>query len=52
MHKKCCGTKGSMIKVSKSFMCRGCTDEPASMSRTSVDVGNSDGLELVEDQFC
>ena len=27
VHRKCSGIKGSMIKVSKSFACRGCTDQ-------------------------
>ena len=32
---KCTGIKGSMIKVSKSFACRHCTDQQASVDRTS-----------------
>ena len=39
LHKKCSGIKGSKIKVSKSFVHRSCTDHPASMVKTSVDVG-------------
>ena len=27
VHRKCSSTKGSMIKVSKSFVCRGYTDQ-------------------------
>jgi len=50
MH-KCSGTKNSRIIVSKSFVCRGCTDQPASMDRTSMGIGDGDGLELV-DKFC
>jgi len=33
--KNCSDTKGSMFKVSKSFVCRGCTDQAA---RTNVDI--------------
>jgi len=51
VHKKCSGMKGSMIKVSKSFVCRGCTDQLASMDRTSMDIGDGASLELV-DIFC
>ena len=40
MHKKCSGIKDNKIKVSKSFVSRGCTDQPASMDRTSVDIGD------------
>jgi len=40
-----------MIKVSKSFVCRSCTDQPASMYRTNMDIGDGASLELV-DTFC
>jgi len=40
-----------MIKVSKQFVCRGCTDQPASMDRTSMDTDDDASLELV-DMFC
>jgi len=40
-----------MIKVSKSFVCIGCTDQSASMDRTSMDNGVGASLELV-DMFC
>jgi len=41
---KCSGIKGSMIKVSKSFVCRGCTDQRASVDKTSTDI--CDGASL------
>jgi len=40
VHRKCSGIKGSTIKVSKSFVCRGCTDQPASVDRTGVGTGD------------
>jgi len=42
-HKKCSGIKGSMSKVAKSFICRGCLNPVTSAGRTSVDIE----LELV-----
>ena len=51
VHKKCSGIKGSMSKVAKSFICRGCLIPVTSPSRTSVDIGASARLELV-DKFC
>ena len=42
VHKKCCGIKGSMFKVMKSFICRGYMN-PA----TSVDIGVSANLDLL-----
>ena len=44
VRKKCSGIKGSMSKVAKSFIC-------SSAGRTSVDIGASAKLELV-DKFC
>ena len=41
VHKKCSGIKGSMSKVAKSFICRGCLNPVTSASRTSVDIGAS-----------
>ena len=41
VHKKCCGIKGSMSKVAKSFICRGCLNPVTSAGRTSVDIGAS-----------
>jgi len=39
VHKKCSGIKGSMSKVAKSFICRGCLNPVTSAGRTSVDIG-------------
>ena len=51
VHKKCSGIKGSKSKVAKSFICRGCLNPVTSAVRTSVDIGASAKLELV-DKFC
>ena len=51
VHKKCRGIKGSISKAMKSFVCRGCLNPVTSTSRTSVDIGASADLELV-DKFC
>ena len=51
VQKKCSGTKGSMSKVAKSFICRGCLNPVTSAVRTSVDIGARAKLELV-DKFC
>jgi len=48
VHKKCSGIKGSMSKVAKSFICSGCLNLITSASRTSVDIGASAKLELVD----
>ena len=40
-----------MIEVSMSFVCRVCTNQPASMDRTSIDIDDSASLELV-DMIC
>ena len=45
------GIKGSMSKMAKSFICRGCLNQVTSAGRTSVDIGASAKLELV-DKFC
>ena len=50
-YKKCSDIKGSMSKVMKSFICRGCLNLVTSAGRTSVDIGASAKLELV-DKFC
>jgi len=50
VHKKCSGIKGSMYKV-KSFICRGCLYPVISTVRSSVDIGASANLEVV-DKFC
>ena len=51
VHKKYSGIKGSMSKVAKSFICSGCLHPVTSKGRTSVDIGASTKLELV-DKFC
>ena len=51
VHKKCSEIKGSMSKVAKSFICRGCLNPVTSAGRISVDIGASAKLELV-DKFC
>ena len=51
VHKKCSGIKGIMSKVAKSFICRGCLNLVTSAVRTSMDIGASAKLELV-DKFC
>jgi len=40
-----------MSKVAKSFICTGCLSRVTSAGRTSVDIGASAKLELV-DKFC
>jgi len=47
----CSGIKGSMSKVAKSFIYTGCLKLVTSAGRTSVDIGASAKLELV-DKFC
>ena len=51
VHKKCSGIKGSMYKVMRSFICRGCSNPVISTGHTSVDIGASGNLEVV-DKFC
>ena len=51
VHKKCSGIKGSMVKVIKSFTCKGCLNPVTGAGRTSVDIGATANLELV-DKFC
>jgi len=48
---KCSGIKGSMYKVMRSFICRGCSNTVISAGHTSVDIGASANLEVV-DKFC
>jgi len=50
VHRKC-GIKGSMYKVMKTFVCRGCMNPPAGTGCTSVDIGVNANLESV-DKFC
>jgi len=51
VHKKCSGIKGSMYKVMKSFICSDCSNPVVSTGCTSVDIGASANLEVV-DKFC
>ena len=48
VHKKCSGIKGSMVKVIKSFTCKGYLNPVTSTGRTSVDICASANLELVD----
>jgi len=41
VHKKCSGMKGSMYKVMRSFICRGCSNPVISTGHTSVDQSKS-----------
>jgi len=43
--------KGSMLKVAIAFICRSCVNPVSSAGHTSVDIGASAKLELV-DKFC
>jgi len=45
VHRKCSGIKGSMYKVMKTFVCRGCVNPVTGTGRTSVD--NHDRCEWV-----
>ena len=40
-----------MVKAMKSFTCKGCMNPVTSAGRTSIDIGASANLELV-DTFC
>ena len=51
LSKKCSGIKDRLSKVMKSFICRGCLNPVTSRGCTSVDVGASANLELL-DKFC
>jgi len=48
VHKKCGGIKGSMYKVMKSFICRGCVNPVTITGCTSVDIGGDANVELVD----
>ena len=48
MYGKCSGIKGSVYKVMKSFICRGCVNPVTGTGRTSVDIGGDANLELVD----
>jgi len=47
VHRKCSGVKGSMYKVRKKFVCRGCVNPVTSTGCTSVHTGVNVNLELV-----
>jgi len=49
--KKCSGIKGSMYKVVKSFICRGCSNPAISTGHSRIDIGASENLDVV-DKFC
>jgi len=51
VHKKCSGIMGSMYKVMKSFICRGCVNPFINTGCTTVDTGGDASLELVV-KFC
>jgi len=51
VHKKCSGIKGSMYKVMRSCICRGCLNTVVSAGHTGLDVSASADLEVV-DEFC
>jgi len=51
VHRKCSGIKGSMYKMMKTFVCRGCMNPVTGTGHTSVDNGVNANLELV-DKFC
>jgi len=42
---------GSMYKMMKPFVCKGCENPVTSTGRTSVDIDDNANLELV-DKFC
>ena len=48
VHKKSSGINGSMYKVMKSFICRCCLNPVTSPGRTSVDIGVSANLVLID----
>jgi len=47
VHRKCSEIKGSMYKVMKTFICRGCMNPVTGTGRTSVDIGVNANLELL-----
>jgi len=51
VHRKCSVIKGSMYKVMKTFVCRGCVNPVTNTECVSVDIGVNENLELV-DKFC
>jgi len=51
VHRKCSSIKGSMYKVMKTLICRGCVNAVTGTGCTSVDIGVNANLKLV-DKFC
>jgi len=51
VHRTCSGIKGSMYKVMKTVVCRGCVNPVTGTGCTSVGIGVNANLELV-DKFC
>jgi len=51
VNRKCSGIKGSMYKVMKTFVCRGCVNPVTGTGCTSVNIGVDANLKLV-DKFC
>jgi len=49
VHRKCSGIKGSMYKVMKTFVCRGCLIPVTGRGCTNVDIGGDANLELVDE---
>jgi len=47
-HKKCSGTKDSMSIVMKLFSCKGCLNPVTSTGHTSVHIGASANVELMD----
>jgi len=45
VQRKCSGIKGSMYKVMKPFVCRGCVNPVTGTGRASVDIGVNANLE-------
>ena len=48
VHRKCSGIKGSISKVLKSFICRGCLNPVTSTGHTTVDIGANAILEFLD----
>jgi len=51
VHRKCSGIKGSMYKVMKMFVYRGCVSPVTDTGCASVDIGVNANLKLVH-KFC
>jgi len=51
VHTKCSHIKGSMYEVMRSFICRGCSNPVIGTCHTTVDIGASANLEVV-DKLC